>query len=146
MMLFHYCFYKGGCPRLVISDFGCCLTQSDCSLQLPFNSMWVSRGGNASLMAPEVNQSSLNLSQLLINPRSIDVIDFTSPPKRWPPQFQGAALSSTTARLMPGLSVPLPTRSSDKATPSTEQWGLRAGLTRRSSSHACPPLSQGICS
>lgn len=47
----------GGCPRLVISDFGCCLTQSDCSLQLPFNSMWVSRGGNASLMAPEVNQS-----------------------------------------------------------------------------------------
>lgn len=45
---------SGGCPRLVISDFGCCLTQSDCSLQLPFNSMWVSRGGNASLMAPEV--------------------------------------------------------------------------------------------
>lgn len=47
-------FDSGGCPRLVISDFGCCLTQSDCSLQLPFNSMWVSRGGNASLMAPEV--------------------------------------------------------------------------------------------
>lgn len=66
----------------MISDFGCCLTQSDCSLQLPFNSMWVSRGGNASLMAPEVNQSSLNLSQLLTNPRSIVVIDFTSPPQK----------------------------------------------------------------
>ncbi|XP_056896307.1 serine/threonine-protein kinase PINK1, mitochondrial [Takifugu flavidus] len=43
-----------GDPRLVVSDFGCCLSQSDCSLQLPFSSMWVSRGGNASLMAPEV--------------------------------------------------------------------------------------------
>lgn len=43
-----------GCPRLVITDFGCCLAQSDCSLHLPFNSMWVNRGGNASLMAPEV--------------------------------------------------------------------------------------------
>ncbi|XP_029362382.1 serine/threonine-protein kinase PINK1, mitochondrial [Echeneis naucrates] len=41
-------------PRLVITDFGCCLAQSDCSLQLPFNSIWVNRGGNASLMAPEV--------------------------------------------------------------------------------------------
>ena len=47
-----------GCPRLVISDFGCCLSQSDCSLQLPFNSMWVSRGGNACLMAPEVSFSN----------------------------------------------------------------------------------------
>lgn len=44
-----------GCPRLVITDFGCCLAQSDASLQLPFNSMWVCRGGNASLMAPEVS-------------------------------------------------------------------------------------------
>uniref|UniRef100_UPI0037E8E37F serine/threonine-protein kinase PINK1, mitochondrial n=1 Tax=Semicossyphus pulcher TaxID=241346 RepID=UPI0037E8E37F len=47
-------FDSDGCPRLVITDFGCCLTQSDSNLQLPFNSMWVSRGGNASLMAPEV--------------------------------------------------------------------------------------------
>ncbi|XP_032413906.1 serine/threonine-protein kinase PINK1, mitochondrial [Xiphophorus hellerii] len=47
-------FDSGGCPRLVITDFGCCLTQNDSSLQLPFNNMWVSRGGNASLMAPEV--------------------------------------------------------------------------------------------
>ncbi|XP_023117217.2 serine/threonine-protein kinase PINK1, mitochondrial [Amphiprion ocellaris] len=47
-------FDTDGCPHLVISDFGCCLAQSDSSLQLPFNSVWVSRGGNASLMAPEV--------------------------------------------------------------------------------------------
>ncbi|KAJ0064729.1 hypothetical protein NL108_012659 [Boleophthalmus pectinirostris] len=47
-------FDSDGCPRLVISDFGCCLTQRDTSLELPFNSMWVNRGGNASLMAPEV--------------------------------------------------------------------------------------------
>ncbi|KAK7877973.1 hypothetical protein WMY93_031375 [Mugilogobius chulae] len=47
-------FDTDGCPRLVISDFGCCLTQSDTSLQLPYNSVWVNRGGNASLMAPEV--------------------------------------------------------------------------------------------
>ncbi|KAK5864244.1 hypothetical protein PBY51_001203 [Eleginops maclovinus] len=49
---------SAGCPRLVISDFGCCLSQRDGSLQLPFNSMWVSRGGNACLMAPEVSSAS----------------------------------------------------------------------------------------
>ncbi|XP_049920794.1 serine/threonine-protein kinase PINK1, mitochondrial [Epinephelus moara] len=48
-------FDSDGCPRLVITDFGCCLAESDSNLQLPFNSMWVSRGGNASLMAPEVS-------------------------------------------------------------------------------------------
>ncbi|KAM6913928.1 serine/threonine-protein kinase PINK1, mitochondrial isoform 1-T1 [Lycodopsis pacificus] len=47
-------FDSDGCPRLVITDFGCCLSQSDSNLQLPFNSMWVNRGGNPSLMAPEV--------------------------------------------------------------------------------------------
>ncbi|XP_059188406.1 serine/threonine-protein kinase PINK1, mitochondrial [Centropristis striata] len=47
-------FDSDGCPRLVITDFGCCLAQSDSTLRLPFNSMWVNRGGNASLMAPEV--------------------------------------------------------------------------------------------
>ncbi|XP_072222360.1 serine/threonine-protein kinase PINK1, mitochondrial [Leuresthes tenuis] len=47
-------FDSDGCPCLVISDFGCSLAQIDSSLQLPFNSIWVSRGGNASLMAPEV--------------------------------------------------------------------------------------------
>ncbi|XP_063065333.1 serine/threonine-protein kinase PINK1, mitochondrial [Engraulis encrasicolus] len=44
----------GGCPRLVITDFGCCLADQSCGLQLPYNSRWVSRGGNACLMAPEV--------------------------------------------------------------------------------------------
>nr|XP_019962079.1 PREDICTED: serine/threonine-protein kinase PINK1, mitochondrial [Paralichthys olivaceus]XP_019967474.1 PREDICTED: serine/threonine-protein kinase PINK1, mitochondrial-like [Paralichthys olivaceus] len=47
-------FDSAGCPRLVITDFGCCLAQRDSSLQLPFISSWVSRGGNPSLMAPEV--------------------------------------------------------------------------------------------
>ncbi|XP_029013132.1 serine/threonine-protein kinase PINK1, mitochondrial [Betta splendens] len=47
-------FDSGGCPRVVITDFGCCLVQSDSSLQLPYNSRWVCKGGNSSLMAPEV--------------------------------------------------------------------------------------------
>ncbi|KAF7660487.1 hypothetical protein LDENG_00281460 [Lucifuga dentata] len=47
-------FDSDGCPRVVITDFGCCLAQNNSSLRLPFNSMWVDRGGNASLMAPEV--------------------------------------------------------------------------------------------
>uniref|UniRef100_A0A3P9KGE5 Serine/threonine-protein kinase PINK1, mitochondrial n=1 Tax=Oryzias latipes TaxID=8090 RepID=A0A3P9KGE5_ORYLA len=47
-------FDSDGFPRLVITDFGCCLAESEQSLQLPFNSQWVDRGGNASLMAPEV--------------------------------------------------------------------------------------------
>ncbi|XP_051961155.1 serine/threonine-protein kinase PINK1, mitochondrial [Xyrauchen texanus] len=41
------------CPRLVITDFGCCLAE-DFGLKLPFNSRWVSKGGNSCLMAPEV--------------------------------------------------------------------------------------------
>lgn len=45
---------SAGCPRLVITDFGCCLAQRDSSLKLPFISTRVSRGGNPSLMAPEV--------------------------------------------------------------------------------------------
>ncbi|XP_041954982.1 serine/threonine-protein kinase PINK1, mitochondrial isoform X1 [Alosa sapidissima] len=47
-------FDSGGCPRLVITDFGCCLADKNCGLQLPYNGRWVSRGGNACLMAPEV--------------------------------------------------------------------------------------------
>ncbi|XP_077074836.1 serine/threonine-protein kinase PINK1, mitochondrial [Siphateles boraxobius] len=42
-----------GCPRLVITDFGCCLAE-DLGLKLPFNSWWINRGGNSCLMAPEV--------------------------------------------------------------------------------------------
>lgn len=44
-----------GCPWLVISDFGCCLADEHVGLQLPFNSSSVERGGNGSLMAPEVS-------------------------------------------------------------------------------------------
>ncbi|KAI4894363.1 hypothetical protein NFI96_022190 [Prochilodus magdalenae] len=43
-----------GCPRLVITDFGCCLAEEALGLKLPFSSRWVNRGGNACLMAPEV--------------------------------------------------------------------------------------------
>ncbi|XP_069774939.1 serine/threonine-protein kinase PINK1, mitochondrial-like isoform X2 [Narcine bancroftii] len=43
-----------GCPRLVITDFGCCLANLDNGLKLPFTSMDVDRGGNACLMAPEI--------------------------------------------------------------------------------------------
>ncbi|KAF4096418.1 serine/threonine-protein kinase PINK1, mitochondrial [Onychostoma macrolepis] len=46
-------FDSSGCPRLVITDFGCCLAE-DLGLKLPFNSRWVNRGGNACLMPPEV--------------------------------------------------------------------------------------------
>ncbi|KAG9339267.1 hypothetical protein JZ751_023967 [Albula glossodonta] len=48
-------FDSGGCPRLVITDFGCCLAERDCGLQLPFTSHWVNRGGNGCLMAPEAD-------------------------------------------------------------------------------------------
>ncbi|XP_033899230.2 serine/threonine-protein kinase PINK1, mitochondrial-like [Acipenser ruthenus] len=43
-----------GRPRLVITDFGCCLAEQHLWLKLPFNSYCVDRGGNACLMAPEV--------------------------------------------------------------------------------------------
>ncbi|XP_064155341.1 serine/threonine-protein kinase PINK1, mitochondrial [Anguilla rostrata] len=48
-------FDSGGCPRLVIADFGCCLAERDGDLRLPFSSRCVNRGGNACLMAPEVS-------------------------------------------------------------------------------------------
>lgn len=47
-------FDNTGCPRLVITDFGCCLAE-DSGLKLPFSSWWVNRGGNSCLMAPEVS-------------------------------------------------------------------------------------------
>lgn len=43
-----------GLPRLVITDFGCCLAQEVVGLKLPFTSWYVDRGGNSCLMAPEV--------------------------------------------------------------------------------------------
>ncbi|KAK1159453.1 serine/threonine-protein kinase PINK1, mitochondrial-like, partial [Acipenser oxyrinchus oxyrinchus] len=45
---------KFGSPRLVITDFGCCLAEQHLLLKLPFHSCCVDRGGNACLMAPEV--------------------------------------------------------------------------------------------
>ncbi|XP_041062658.1 serine/threonine-protein kinase PINK1, mitochondrial isoform X2 [Carcharodon carcharias] len=44
-----------GCPRLVITDFGCCLAEECLGLRLPFTSMDVDRGGNGCLMAPEIS-------------------------------------------------------------------------------------------
>ncbi|XP_078095070.1 serine/threonine-protein kinase PINK1, mitochondrial isoform X2 [Mustelus asterias] len=44
-----------GCPRLVITDFGCCLAEESLGLRLPFTSMDVDRGGNSCLMAPEIS-------------------------------------------------------------------------------------------
>ena len=43
---------EAGCPRLVISDFGCCLAGG--GMSLPFVTWETDRGGNAALMAPEV--------------------------------------------------------------------------------------------
>lgn len=42
------------CPKLVVTDFGCCLADRSCGLQMPYRSMDMDRGGNAALMAPEV--------------------------------------------------------------------------------------------
>ncbi|XP_027000804.2 serine/threonine-protein kinase PINK1, mitochondrial [Tachysurus fulvidraco] len=47
-------FDSAGCPRLVITDFGCCLAEERLGLKLPFTSRYVYRGGNSCLMAPEV--------------------------------------------------------------------------------------------
>lgn len=45
---------EGVCPKLVITDFGCCLGERDLQLKLPFESDHIDRGGNSALMAPEV--------------------------------------------------------------------------------------------
>ncbi|KAF7696231.1 serine/threonine-protein kinase PINK1, mitochondrial [Silurus meridionalis] len=47
-------FDSADCPRLVITDFGCCLAEERLGLKLPFTSRYVYRGGNSCLMAPEV--------------------------------------------------------------------------------------------
>ena len=44
-----------GTPKLVITDFGCCLCDKRLRLKLPFESDHVDRGGNSALMAPEVS-------------------------------------------------------------------------------------------
>ena len=44
-------------PRLVISDFGCCLADAKLGLKLPYTSYETDRGGNIALMAPEVKNA-----------------------------------------------------------------------------------------
>jgi len=41
-------------PRLVISDFGCCLADSRLKMKLPYTTFDTDKGGNPALMAPEV--------------------------------------------------------------------------------------------
>lgn len=41
-------------PTLVLSDFGCCLADRTNGLKLPYNSMDIDKGGNVTLMAPEI--------------------------------------------------------------------------------------------
>ncbi|GAB6019793.1 hypothetical protein CHUAL_001338 [Chamberlinius hualienensis] len=41
-------------PKLVITDFGCCLADEQLGLQLPYHTTETSKGGNSALMAPEV--------------------------------------------------------------------------------------------
>ncbi len=41
-------------PKLVITDFGCCLADRNLELKLPLESPHVDRGGNSAMMAPEV--------------------------------------------------------------------------------------------
>ncbi|ESP01109.1 hypothetical protein LOTGIDRAFT_207719 [Lottia gigantea] len=43
-----------GKPRLVISDFGCCLADNENGLKIPYVSSDQTKGGNPSLMAPEI--------------------------------------------------------------------------------------------
>ncbi|RUS91684.1 hypothetical protein EGW08_000510 [Elysia chlorotica] len=45
----------GGCPRVEICDFGCCLAEEDKSLKVPFPTRDMYLGGNAWLMAPEIS-------------------------------------------------------------------------------------------
>uniref|UniRef100_A0A4W3HH05 Serine/threonine-protein kinase PINK1, mitochondrial n=1 Tax=Callorhinchus milii TaxID=7868 RepID=A0A4W3HH05_CALMI len=47
-----------GCPRLVITDFGCCLADERLGMKLPFTNMYIDRGGNGCLMAPEVSAAN----------------------------------------------------------------------------------------
>lgn len=52
-------------PILVITDFGCCLADKSHGLFLPFTSYDIDRGGNSSLMAPEIiNQTPGTFSVL----------------------------------------------------------------------------------
>lgn len=45
---------SNGQPKLVISDFGCCLAEPEYGLIIPYNTSNVDKGGNAALMPPEI--------------------------------------------------------------------------------------------
>lgn len=42
------------CPTLAVTDFGCCLADKNNGLIMPYKTYETDRGGNISLMAPEV--------------------------------------------------------------------------------------------
>ncbi|XP_050524704.1 serine/threonine-protein kinase Pink1, mitochondrial [Daktulosphaira vitifoliae] len=42
------------CPTLAVTDFGCCLADKNNGLKMPYKTCETDRGGNISLMAPEV--------------------------------------------------------------------------------------------
>ncbi|XP_065219341.1 serine/threonine-protein kinase Pink1, mitochondrial [Planococcus citri] len=45
---------ENNCPTLVVTDFGCCLSDRYYGLKMPYRTPDMDRGGNAALMAPEV--------------------------------------------------------------------------------------------
>lgn len=59
---------NSSCPQLVIADFGCCLADRSRELVLPFHTAEIDRGGNFTLMAPEIAQAV---------PGKDSVLDFT---------------------------------------------------------------------
>lgn len=59
---------NSSCPQLVIADFGCCLADRSRELVLPFHTAEIDRGGNLTLMAPEI---------ALAVPGKDSVLDFT---------------------------------------------------------------------
>lgn len=45
---------SSGQPELVISDFGCCLSEPEYGLMIPYNTSNIDKGGNVALMPPEI--------------------------------------------------------------------------------------------
>ncbi|XP_052821376.1 serine/threonine-protein kinase Pink1, mitochondrial-like [Mya arenaria] len=57
--------FKDGEPQLVISDFGCCLSDCRFGLRLPYTTDHIDRGGNTALMAPEISCAEPGLFSIL---------------------------------------------------------------------------------
>ena len=56
----------GPVPHLVVSDFGSCLAHDNGRMWVPYLSDDTNKGGNGSLMAPEVkNQLNIHVSILI---------------------------------------------------------------------------------